>query len=487
MVLEPADLIEAERAERDDLEGDRDELREVLQHAYRSLRASISDIHEFQSVLRPNVAQKVDERLARIRRRIGWDPYEVQRGPVEERASTEQPSIEALLGRHYSSASGIETLRGEVDELKEAVSDAHGSLFFELSDVSDWMRLVAPKGTPYLGMLTDETTRQDVSEAWLEAAEVLGVEVVAPYALETENGTLNALALLVGLEGTEGTLLLDLNDFYHWLGRTPASYHVMGVRPETYRTFDRDVFKHLLDGLKRYDENPAIALMRVSEPLCSIDLTHAEYLPEVHAEVQNTDCAAWRLLLELIEEAADDGRQEFAPRKAMPRSFWRQIVTLPPSIGKLTAVKTLHLYGSNLIAIPPEIGQMTSLEVFTPYTSRRLHWFPYEITRCTALGKSTVSTRHLYGNSSHRMPFPALPSALPSGSRPDRCSVCKRTLSAPVDTQVWISLRVATDVLPLLVHACSDECVRALPDSAEGSVHGPHQGGRTLVQPDPRW
>ena len=86
------------------------------------------------------------------------------------------------------------------------------------------------------------------------------------------------------------------------------------------------------------------------------------------------------------------------PKYEMPRSFWNQIVTLPPSIAKLTRVKHLRLYGSNLVALPPEIGQMTNLEVFTPYTSRRLHWFPYEITRCTALRASTVSTRHLYGN-----------------------------------------------------------------------------------------
>ncbi|WP_257581710.1 hypothetical protein [Streptomyces sp. TLI_146] len=33
--------------------------------------------------------------------------------------------------------------------------------------------------------------------------------------------------------------------------------------------------------------------------------------------------------------------------------------------------------------------------------------------------------------------------------------------------QVWISLRVATDVLPLLVNACSSGCVAALPSGAD--------------------
>ncbi len=41
---------------------------------------------------------------------------------------------------------------------------------------------------------------------------------------------------------------------------------------------------------------------------------------------------------------------------------------------------------------------VASLRVFEPYTSRRLHWFPYEITRCTSLRRSVVSTRALYGN-----------------------------------------------------------------------------------------
>ncbi|WP_395358266.1 hypothetical protein ACHGLA_01040 [Streptomyces sp. YH02] len=35
--------------------------------------------------------------------------------------------------------------------------------------------------------------------------------------------------------------------------------------------------------------------------------------------------------------------------------------------------------------------------------------------------------------------------------------------------QVWISLRVATDVLPLLVGACSSACVAELPDGANGA------------------
>jgi hypothetical protein len=170
----------------------------------------------------------------------------------------------------------------------------------------------------------------------------------------------------------------------------------------------------------------------------------------------------------------------------MPRELWRQIVTLPPSLGRLSAVKQLNLYGSNLVMVPPEIGELTNLEDFRPYTSRRLHWFPFEITRCPRLVDSTVSTRNIYGNYKYRTPFPQLPAKLPRGSTPDRCSVCRGPLPPSGAIQVWISLVVATDVLPLLVHSCSEECIRALPTPAAKKKYldHPHQGGPELVQPE---
>ena len=62
------------------------------------------------------------------------------------------------------------------------------------------------------------------------------------------------------------------------------------------------------------------------------------------------------------------------------------------------------------------------------------------------------------------------------------CSVCDE----PVDQelhQVWISHWVGTDVLPLLVNACSANCVAALPEPAQGYVPTPHTGGPDIVQP----
>lgn len=138
-----------------------------------------------------------------------------------------------------------------------------------------------------------------------------------------------------------------------------------------------------------------------------------------HTEHQDNSAPGWRRLLELIDEAAADGREEFRPLIELSPEERRQIVTLPPSIARLTAVKHLVLYGSNLVRIPPEIGAMTNLEEFTPYTSYRLHWFPYEITRCRKLTRSTVSTRALFGNCKLRPPFPRLQSSPDSVTDPD--------------------------------------------------------------------
>ncbi|MFF4569805.1 hypothetical protein [Streptomyces sp. NPDC001410] len=85
-----------------------------------------------------------------------------------------------------------------------------------------------------------------------------------------------------------------------------------------------------------------------------------------HAERQDTSADGWQRLLGLIDEAADDGREEFRPLVELSDEERRQVITLPPSIAKLTAVKRFVLYGSNLVRIPPEIGAMSSLEEFNP-------------------------------------------------------------------------------------------------------------------------
>ncbi|MGW4648676.1 leucine-rich repeat domain-containing protein [Kitasatospora sp. NPDC004289] len=217
-----------------------------------------------------------------------------------------------------------------------------------------------------------------------------------------------------------------------------------------------------------------------------------------HGERQDLSAPGWLRLLELVDEAVEDGREEFRPLAELSPEERRQVVTLPPSIAGLTSVRHLVLYGSNLVRLPPEIGAMTALEEFTPYTSGRLHWFPYEITRCTRLVRSTVSTRALFGNHKFRPPFPRLRPVRDSVGvdltdlDPKRwgptavhgCSVCDRPIAGGGLHQVWLTLQVATDALPLLVNACSAACVAALPPAAEGYAPGPHTGGRVDLPAD---
>lgn len=216
--------------------------------------------------------------------------------------------------------------------------------------------------------------------------------------------------------------------------------------------------------------------------------------PRMHAEAQDTECSAWKRLCDAVEEAATDGTEEFAPLHVMPESDRAHILTLPATIAKLKAVKSLGLYGSALVRIPPEVGQMTSLEEFAPCTSHRVHWFPYELTRCKSLRRSLATTPALYGNHKYRPMFPALDTtepvrlplkrSAPRATRP--CGVCNRPFEDKRLHRVWVSLTVATDVLPLLVNACSEECVKRLPTPPEGYVSRPHRGGPGVQQPPPR-
>jgi hypothetical protein len=206
----------------------------------------------------------------------------------------------------------------------------------------------------------------------------------------------------------------------------------------------------------------------------------------LHSETQNTNCDAWAMLTDLIEKAASNGSQEFSPGLEMPSELWAQIITLPASISKLTSVKKLFLYSSHLVRVPPEIGDMASLEELILYTSYRLHWMPFEVVRCLRLAKTAFSTRALYGNYKYRPPFPRLNTDdSKSKTESTNCSVCRKQLGPNSVMQVWISLRIGTDVLPLLTNVCSNDCVRRLPPPARGYVDHPHTGGLGVVQPPP--
>jgi hypothetical protein len=204
----------------------------------------------------------------------------------------------------------------------------------------------------------------------------------------------------------------------------------------------------------------------------------------IHNDVQDRSSKAWDRLCRYVEAVAADGRDEFSPREELGTDLFAQIHTLPETISKLKAVKKLWLYGSRLTRIPPEIGEMESLEYFDPYTSYNLHWFPYEIINCRKLRDSRVSTRALYGNFKNRMIFPSL-IGNPIRYWGDHltCSVCKTTIGYETTNQLWITLRIGTDDLPLLANLCSEECEKKLQKPPEGYVQYPHKGGARLVQP----
>lgn len=63
------------------------------------------------------------------------------------------------------------------------------------------------------------------------------------------------------------------------------------------------------------------------------------------------------------------------------------------------------------------------------------------------------------------------------------CSVCKKKINYDETNQLWISLKIGTDVVPLLVNSCSVKCEKALPTPPENYVQFPHKGGHKLKQP----
>lgn len=207
-------------------------------------------------------------------------------------------------------------------------------------------------------------------------------------------------------------------------------------------------------------------------------------ISRIENDVQNRDTIAWKKLCEYIDFVAETGKEEFSPREYLGDDLFYEIHTLPESISTLRKVKKMWLYGSNLKRIPPEIAQMESLKEFDPYTSYDLHWFPYEITNCKNLKDSRISTRALYGNYKNRKGFPRL------GKNPVRyhtdkvlCSVCSKVMTYEETNQLWISLRIGTDIVPLLVNLCSQQCEQSLPHPPKNYVPIPHKGGSCLVQP----
>ena len=206
-------------------------------------------------------------------------------------------------------------------------------------------------------------------------------------------------------------------------------------------------------------------------------------VPNLHVEDQAVSASGWPLVTRLIDHAARTHAGVFEPAAQLSWQDWQQVTTLPAEVQNLTDVRELRLYGSHLRRLPPEVGAMKSLTNLDIYTSYSLHWLPYEVTRCAHLATSRMSTRALYGNRKTRLPFPRLSGPIDS-LRPKTCSVCDQPLGKSPPQVWWTTQRVGTDDVPLLVHSCSDECTKSLPQSPAGYFARPHKGGAGMPAPD---
>jgi hypothetical protein len=208
-------------------------------------------------------------------------------------------------------------------------------------------------------------------------------------------------------------------------------------------------------------------------------------ITKIKIDRQDRNTIAWKKICEYVDIVAESNGEEFCPRSFLGEELFTQIYALPETIATLKSVKKMKLYGSRLTRIPPEIGQMTSLENFDPYTSDSLCWFPFEISNCKNLTDSRISTRRLYGNYKNKKPFPDL------RDNPVRyfgelvyCSICRKEMTYDQVNQVWISLLIGSDVVPLLANLCSDECEKCLPAPPPGYLPAAHKGGPDLKLPD---
>jgi uncharacterized protein (TIGR02996 family) len=195
----------------------------------------------------------------------------------------------------------------------------------------------------------------------------------------------------------------------------------------------------------------------------------------LHDDIQDTTSDAWKQICDQIETGIAKEETELDFRGA-------QVVTLPCSIGRLTTLRRLFLYGSYIARLPRELGLLPELTKLEPYTSYNLHYYPYELARAPQLRMTSVSTRALYGNFKFRPPFPLLaPRDEPMPPRP--CSVCDAMFDDRGRHRYWISRRVGSDVMPLLINTCSAACLASALPPSEGYVAKPHRGGPNLQQP----
>jgi hypothetical protein len=205
-------------------------------------------------------------------------------------------------------------------------------------------------------------------------------------------------------------------------------------------------------------------------------------VPNMHVEAHDESATGWTQIQNLIAQAARTRSPLFEPSAHIPWDDWMRLVTLPKEIALLSNVREVRLYGSHLRRLPPEVGALSHLQDLDIYTSYSLHWLPYEVTRCNTLRRSRMSTRALYGNMKTRLPFPRLSQPI-EALLPTTCSVCNRGFGERAPQLYWTTQRVGTDYAPLLIHSCSEACVKSVPPSPAGFFEAPHKGGGGVGMP----
>lgn len=207
-------------------------------------------------------------------------------------------------------------------------------------------------------------------------------------------------------------------------------------------------------------------------------------VPNLHVTQQDVSALGWQLLCEQIANESGSGRMVFEPSATVPADLWATVITLPPELQRFRKLRQLCLYGSHLRRLPPEIGRLDALEDLDIYTSYSLHWLPYEVLRCDKLRRSRMSTRALYGNAKTRLPFPRISGPI-DALLPKTCSVCDQPFGTQLPQVFWTTQRVGTDIVPLMIHSCSQACLAKVPDAPNGYHARPHCGGGGVGMPDP--
>jgi len=211
-------------------------------------------------------------------------------------------------------------------------------------------------------------------------------------------------------------------------------------------------------------------------------------VPTLHGDLPDVSSRAWVRVIERIEAAAARHVEIFEPLEGLSDSERSEITTLPPEIARLTSVRVLKISCSGLSWLPPAIASMRSLEILDVYQSYRLHYLPFEIARCASLRESRVSTRALFGNYKCHAPFPDLLDPVNRAAieavTPKSCSICSVPIGSGSEHPRWITRRIGTDIVPLLLVVCSVACIEELSRQTPGA--SAHTGGAGSASWGPR-